>query len=125
MTDIPEALTFDDVLLVPAASAILPADTDTRTRLTRDIELGIPLVSAAMDTVTESGLAIAMAQAGGIGVIHKNQTPEAQAGEVRAVKKFESGMIPNPITVKPDLALEAFLEVTKKHKIIFSFPNFT
>ena len=117
MTDIPEALTFDDVLLVPAASAILPADTDTRTRLTRDIELGIPLVSAAMDTVTESGLAIAMAQAGGIGVIHKNQTPEGQAGEVRAVKKFESGMIINPFTIAPEATLADALKIKENHNI--------
>ena len=117
MMDIPEALTFDDVLLVPAASAILPADTDTRTRLTRDIELGIPLVSAAMDTVTESGLAIAMAQAGGIGVIHKNQTPEGQAGEVRAVKKFESGMIINPFTIAPEATLADALKIKENHNI--------
>ncbi len=117
MMDIPEALTFDDVLLVPAASAILPADTDTRTQLTRDIELGIPLVSAAMDTVTESSLAIAMAQAGGIGVIHKNQTPEGQAGEVRAVKKFESGMIINPFTIAPEATLADALKIKENHTI--------
>ncbi|NBO20170.1 MAG: IMP dehydrogenase, partial [Proteobacteria bacterium] len=82
MANFREALTFDDVLLVPAASSVLPAEVDTSTRLTRDIRLGIPLASAAMDTVTESGLAIALAQAGGIGVIHRNMTPEAQADEV-------------------------------------------
>ena len=85
MNDIPEALTFDDVLLVPAKSEVLPAEADTRTRLTRSIELGIPLLSAAMDTVTEANLAIALAQAGGIGVIHKNLEPDAQAAEVRKV----------------------------------------
>jgi len=88
---IKEALTFDDVLLVPAESDVLPNSVDTRTRITRSIELGIPLVSAAMDTVTEAGLAIALAQAGGIGVIHKNLDIQAQAAEVRKVKKFESG----------------------------------
>ena len=89
--DFPLALTFDDVLLTPAASELLPKDADTRTRLTREIELGIPLMSAAMDTVTESALAIAMAQHGGIGTIHKNMESAAQADEVRRVKKFESG----------------------------------
>ncbi|HXE27810.1 MAG TPA: IMP dehydrogenase, partial [Stellaceae bacterium] len=87
--EIREALTFDDVLLVPAASAVLPNETDTKTRLTREVSLGIPLLSAAMDTVTESGLAIAMAEAGGIGVIHRNLQIEDQANEVRRVKKFE------------------------------------
>src|SRR5205085_283316 len=87
-----EALTFDDVLLEPSASSVLPGQADTRTRLTRGIELGIPLISAAMDTVTEGRLAIAMAQLGGLGVIHKNFDPARQAQEVRAVKKFESGM---------------------------------
>ncbi|HYD32834.1 MAG TPA: IMP dehydrogenase, partial [Azospirillaceae bacterium] len=100
-----EALTFDDVLLVPAESAVLPADVDTRTRLTRSIELGIPLISSAMDTVTESALAIAMAQAGGIGVIHRNLDIERQAEEVRRVKRFESGMVVNPITITPDATL--------------------
>ena len=117
MKDILEALTFDDVILVPAASSILPADTDTRTRLTRDIELGIPLISAAMDTVTESNLAIAMAQAGGIGVIHKNLTPEGQASEVRAVKKFESGMIINPFTIAPEATLADALKIKENHNI--------
>jgi IMP dehydrogenase len=100
-----EALTFDDVLLVPAASAVLPGQVDTRTRLTRTIELGIPLISAAMDTVTEAALAIAMAQAGGMGVIHRNLTPEEQADQVRRVKKFESGMVVNPLTIGPGATL--------------------
>src|SRR5690606_18905398 len=93
-----EALTFDDVSLVPAFSQVLPNTADTRTRLTRAIELGIPLLSAAMDTVTEAPMAIAMAQNGGLGVIHKNMTIEQQADEVRRVKKFESGMVVNPLT---------------------------
>ncbi len=100
--EIRQALTFDDVMLVPAASAIMPGETDTRTRLTREIELGIPLVSAAMDTVTESALAIAMAQTGGIGVLHRNMGVEQQADEVRKVKKFEAGMVVNPVTIHPD-----------------------
>ncbi|NQV54987.1 MAG: IMP dehydrogenase [Rhodospirillales bacterium] len=103
--EILDGLTFDDVLLEPAASDVLPTDADTSTKLTNEIELGIPLISAAMDTVTESRLAIAMAQAGGIGVIHKNLTPEEQANEVRKVKKFESGMVVNPVTVNPTMAL--------------------
>src|SRR5258708_13784830 len=97
-----EALTFDDVLLKPAASAVLPNQTDTRTRLSRTIELGIPLMSAAMDTVTEAAMAIAMAQVGGIGVIHMNLDPEPQANEGPKVKKFESGMVANPGTIHPD-----------------------
>jgi IMP dehydrogenase len=113
----PEALTFDDVLLVPARSDVLPADTDTSTRLTRTIDLGIPLISAAMDTVTESKLAIAMAQAGGIGVIHKNLTPEEQAGEVRTVKKFESGMIVNPFIIAPQATLADALRIKESHNI--------
>jgi IMP dehydrogenase len=112
-----EALTFDDVLLVPAASAVLPGAADTRTRLTRGIELGIPLISAAMDTVTESRLAIAMAQLGGLGVIHKNLDPARQAQEVRAVKKFESGMVVNPVTIHPDQTLADALQVMLQHKI--------
>jgi IMP dehydrogenase len=100
-----EALAFDDVLLVPAYSTVLPAATDTGTRLTRTIRLNIPLASSAMDTVTESAMAIAMAQHGGIGVIHKNLTPEEQALQVRTVKKFESGMVINPVTIHPDQTL--------------------
>ncbi|MGE0726099.1 MAG: IMP dehydrogenase, partial [Alphaproteobacteria bacterium] len=115
--DIREALTFDDVLLVPAASAVLPGETSTRTRLTRAIELGIPLVSAAMDTVTESTLAIVMAQAGGIGVIHKNLGIEAQADEVRKVKKFEAGMVVNPVTIAPKATLADALKLMADHKI--------
>src|SRR3546814_5011337 len=95
--NIRDALTFDDVLLEPARSNVLPAQVDTRTKVTRTIELGIPLISSAMDTVTESRLAIAMAQAGGIGVVHKNLSVEQQAGEVRAVMKFEAGMVINQI----------------------------
>jgi IMP dehydrogenase len=115
--EIREALTFDDVLLEPAASAILPNATDTSTRLTNAITLGIPLMSAAMDTVTESGLAIAMAQAGGIGVIHRNLTIEQQAAEVRKVKKFESGMVVNPVTIHPDEPLAAALQLMADHRI--------
>ncbi|MEX0694686.1 MAG: IMP dehydrogenase, partial [Rhodospirillales bacterium] len=102
---IEEALTFDDVLLVPRASSVLPTGTDTRTHLTKSIALNIPLISAAMDTVTEHQLAIAMAQAGGIGVLHKNMTIEEQAAEVRRVKKFESGMVSDPLTIHPDQTL--------------------
>src|SRR5690348_15326630 len=115
--EIRQALTFDDVMLVPAASGIMPADTDTATRLTREIELGIPLVSAAMDTVTESALAIAMAQAGGIGVIHRNMSIGQQADEVRKVKKFEAGMVVNPVTNHPDETLASALRLMADHKI--------
>ncbi|MDA5555701.1 IMP dehydrogenase [Shimia sp. MMG029] len=103
--EIREALTFDDVLLVPAASAVLPATADTRTRVTKSIDLNIPLLSSAMDTVTESRMAIAMAQAGGMGVIHKNLDAEAQAREVRRVKRFESGIVYNPVTLTPNQTL--------------------
>ncbi|MBL8832644.1 MAG: IMP dehydrogenase [Rhodospirillales bacterium] len=112
-----DALTYDDVLLEPAASSVLPGDVDTRTRLTRTIELGIPLVSSAMDTVTEHALAIAMAQAGGLGVIHKNFDIEAQAQEVRKVKKFESGMVVNPLTIGPDETLADALQVMASNHI--------
>jgi IMP dehydrogenase len=115
--EIRQALTFDDVMLVPAASGVLPLDTDTRTRLTREIELGIPLVSAAMDTVTESALAIAMAQAGGIGVIHRNMAIAEQADEVRKVKKFEAGMVVNPVTIHPEETLADALRLMANHRI--------
>jgi IMP dehydrogenase len=104
-TRIDEALAFDDVLLVPGYSQVLPSATDTRTRLTRTIPLHIPIISAAMDTVTESAMAIAMAQLGGMGVIHKNLEPAEQAAQVRRVKKFESGMVVNPLTIHPDQTL--------------------
>jgi len=112
-----EALTFDDVLLVPAASEVLPGQVDTRTRLTKTVELGIPLISAAMDTVTEAGLAIAMAQAGGMGVIHKNLTNEEQAEQVRRVKRFESGMVVNPVTIAPDATLADALALMERYRI--------
>ena len=115
--DIREALTFDDVLLEPAESNVLPNQADTRTRLTREIELGIPLISSAMDTVTESRMAIAMAQAGAIGVIHKNLDVEAQADEVRRVKKFESGMVVNPVTIHPDEPLRNALALMETYRI--------
>jgi IMP dehydrogenase len=115
--EIRQALTFDDVMLVPAASAVLPGETDTRTRLTREVELGIPLMSAAMDTVTESALAIAMAQAGGIGVIHRNMSIEHQAAEVRKVKKFEAGMVVNPVTIHPEETLADALRLMADHRI--------
>ncbi|TDH59136.1 IMP dehydrogenase [Dankookia rubra] len=114
---IEEAYAFDDVLLVPAYSAVLPNQTDTRTRLTREIALNIPLVAAAMDTVTEAPMAIAMAQAGGIGVIHKNMTPEEQAAQVRRVKKFESGMVVNPVTIHPDQTLADVRAIQDQHRI--------
>jgi IMP dehydrogenase len=112
-----EALTFDDVLLKPAYSEVLPATADTRTRVTRGIELNIPLMSAAMDTVTEARLAIAMAQLGGLGCIHKNMDPEAQADEVRRVKRFESGMVVNPVTITPDASLADALSLMQQHGI--------
>ena len=115
--DIRASLTFDDVLLEPSASNVMPTEVDTRTRLTNTIELGIPIVSAAMDTVTESRLAIAMAQAGGIGIIHRNLTPQQQADEVRQVKKFESGMVVNPLTMYPDQSLADALQIMTTHKI--------
>jgi IMP dehydrogenase len=114
--DIREALAFDDVLLLPAASAVLPSEVDTRTRLTRQVEVAIPLISAAMDTVTESALAIAMAETGGLGVIHKNMSPEQQAEEVRRVKKYESGMVVDPMTIGPDATLADALALMKKHR---------
>jgi IMP dehydrogenase len=112
-----ETFTFDDVLLAPAESSVLPGEVDTRTRLTRDVELVIPLISAAMDTVTESALAIIMAQAGGMGVIHKNMDIARQADEVRAVKKFESGIVVNPVTIHPDQTLADALKLMADHRI--------
>jgi IMP dehydrogenase len=112
---IQKALTFDDVLLVPAHSTILPKEVSLKTRLTRSIELNMPLLSAAMDTVTEARLAIAIAQEGGIGIIHKNMTISAQAEQVRKVKKFESGMVRDPITVPPSLTVKELLELMTKY----------
>ena len=114
---IQRALTFDDVLLVPALSSILPRDVSLRTRLTRNITLNMPLVSAAMDTVTEARLAIALAQEGGIGIVHKNFTPKAQAAEVAKVKRFESGILKDPITVTPTMSVREVFELTLQHKI--------
>jgi IMP dehydrogenase len=112
-----DALTFDDVLLEPAESRILPSDANTSTKLTRNIELGIPLMSSAMDTVTEAEMAIALAQAGGLGVIHKNLEPEEQANEVRKVKRFESGMVVNPITIHPEETLADGLAIMERESI--------
>ena len=114
---IKEALTFDDVLLLPGHSEILPSSADLRTRLTREITLSLPIISAAMDTVTEARLAIALAQAGGIGVIHRNMEPDAQAEEVRRVKRYESGMVVNPITIVPDATLADALALMRQHGI--------
>jgi IMP dehydrogenase len=112
-----EALTFDDVLLEPAYSDLLPRDADLTTRLTPEINLNVPLISAAMDTVTEANLAIAMAQEGGIGIIHRNMPPEQQAREVAKVKKFESGIVRNPITVTPDMTIREVIDLTRAMKI--------
>jgi IMP dehydrogenase len=115
--EIREGLTFDDVLLEPGPSEIMPADADVSTRLTRDIKLNIPLLSSAMDTVTEARLAIAMAQAGGLGVIHRNLTVDEQAEQVRQVKRYESGMVVNPVTVHPDTTLGEVREIVARKKI--------
>src|SRR5262252_1250092 len=114
---LPEGLTFDDVLLVPSRSDVVPAETDTRTCLTRNIGLQIPIVSSAMDTVTESHLAIALAQQGGIGIIHRNMSIERQAEEVDRVKRSESGMIVDPVTVDPEQKISDALEVMKRYRI--------
>src|SRR4030081_2929421 len=112
-----EALTFDDVLLQPGLSDVLPSEADVRSRITRDIAVNIPIVASAMDTVTEAHMAIAMAQAGGIGVIHRNLDPSVQAAQVRQVKKFESGMVVNPVTIHPDATLDDALTLMQEHHI--------
>ena len=116
-SDIPLGLTFDDVLLQPLESSVLPSQADTRTQLTREIPLNIPLLSSAMDTVTEADMAIALAQLGGIGVLHRNMTLDEQAAAVRAVKRFESGMVVNPITMTPDQSLSEALELMAANRI--------
>jgi len=117
MRVIQKALTFDDVLLLPAHSRVLPREVSLKTRLTRDLELNIPLVSAAMDTVTEARLAIAIAQEGGIGIVHKNFTPAAQAAEVAKVKRFESGVLRDPMTVTPEMTVREVMALQQSHKI--------
>jgi len=117
MRVIQRALTFDDVLLLPAHSRVLPRDVSLKTRLTRKLGLNIPLISAAMDTVTEARLAIAIAQEGGIGIIHKNLSPEAQAAEAARVKRFESGVVRDPVTVAPDITVRELLALTQKYKV--------
>src|SRR6201995_287634 len=115
--EIRQGLTFDDVLLEPGPSEVMPTGVSTTTRLTREISLNIPLISSAMDTVTESRLAIAMAQAGGLGVIHRNLTVTEQADQVRGGKRYESGMVINPITIHPDTTLAEIREITRQKKI--------
>ncbi len=117
MRVIQKALTFDDVLLLPAHSRVLPREVSLKTRLTRNLELNLPLVSAAMDTVTESRLAIALAQEGGIGIVHKNLTPQAQAAEVAKVKRFESGVLRDPMTVTPEMTVRQVMALQREHKI--------
>ena len=117
MRVVQKALTFDDVLLIPAHSSVLPREVSLKTRLTRGITLNIPLVSAAMDTVTDARLAIALAQEGGIGIVHKNMPPKAQAAEVTKVKRFESGIVKDPITVSPAMKVRDVLQITQQHKI--------
>src|ERR1700680_2263634 len=114
---IPEGLTFDDVLLLPARSDVVPTQTDTRTWVTRRIGLNIPVVSAAMDTVTESHLAIALAQQGGIGIVHRNMPIDRQAEEVDRVKRSESGMIVDPVTIAPDKKISDALDLMKHYRI--------
>ena len=115
--DIRLGLTFDDVLLLPAESSVLPSAADPSTRLTRDISLNIPILSSAMDTVTEADMAIVMAQLGGIGVLHRNLTVEQQVAAVRAVKRFESGMVVNPITIRADATLGDAQALMAQHRI--------
>ncbi|HVT50311.1 MAG TPA: IMP dehydrogenase, partial [Dongiaceae bacterium] len=115
--EIRDALTFDDVLLEPASSSVLPATAETQTRLTKRIQLSIPLLSSAMDTVTEAKMAITMAQNGGLGVIHKNLDIARQAEEVRKVKRFESGMVVNPLTINPEATLADARAVMQAHEI--------
>ena len=117
MENIKQALTFDDVLLTPAKSAVLPRDVDLSTQLTKEIRLGIPLLSAAMDTVTEARMAICLAQEGGLSIIHKNMSAELQAENVSKVKKFESGVINDPITVAPTASIGDVIELTRQHRI--------
>jgi IMP dehydrogenase len=117
MRIIEDGLTFDDVLLIPGYSKILPHEANLSTRLTQEIELNIPLISAAMDTVTEAALAIALAQAGGLGVIHKNMSPLEQAAQVRSVKKFESGVIRDPIITTPNTSIKDVLDLTTSNGI--------
>src|SRR5215472_12449044 len=117
MRVVQKALTFDDVLLLPAHSSVVPRDVNLQTRLTRSITLNIPLVSAAMDTVTEARLAIAIAQEGGLGIVHKNMPPKAQAAEVAKVKRFESGVVKDPITIPPTMSVREVLALTKQHRI--------
>ncbi len=117
MRTIQKALTFDDVLLVPAYSNVLPRNVNLRTQLTRKISLNIPLLSAAMDTVTESRLAIALAQEGGIGILHKNMSSQAQAAKVAKVKRFESGVVKDPITITPEMSVRTVMSLTRQHKI--------
>jgi len=117
MRVVQKALTFDDVLLMPAHSTVLPREVSLKSKLTRGITLNIPLVSAAMDTVTEARLAIALAQEGGIGIVHKNMPPKAQAAEVTKVKRFESGIVKDPITITPDMKVSDVLQLTRQHKI--------
>ena len=117
MRVVQKALTFDDVSLIPAHSTVLPREVSLRTKLTTDITLNVPIVSAAMDTVTEARLAIAIAQEGGIGIIHKNMPPEAQAAEVTKVKRFESGIVKDPITVSPNMKVREVIKLTQQHKI--------
>src|SRR6266852_937878 len=117
MRPVQKALTFDDVLLVPAHSSVLPRNVSLKTRLTRNIQLNIPLVSAAMDTVTESRLAIAIAQEGGIGIVHKNLPAKKQAAEVANVKRYESGVLRDPVTVSPDITVRELLALTQQHRV--------
>ena len=117
MRVIPRALTFDDVLLLPAHSRVLPRDVSLKTLISRNLELNIPLASAAMDTVTEARLAIAIAQEGGIGIVHKNLTAREQAAEVAKVKRFESGVLRDPITVTPDMKVREVIALARERKI--------